>query len=321
MKKKFMAIIALAIACVSLFAFTACGNNDSGNGNSETKEKNVTVIAREQASGTREAFDKVVTDGNGNFLNMKDANGKTVYSTTSKATLLDGTGAVLSSVASDENAIGYISLGSVDDTVKVVKVNGVAPSKTTVLDGTYSIQRPFVVMTNKAVTPTPLAEDFLKFLKSSEMQAVCDADGVIFLTDEAKRANEGETPIAVGTFEKLATIPSGKIVLRGSTSMEKVIDGAVKAYAAIYGVEPGNIVDKQLQGSSVGKSEAKKDAVGNVIGLSSAAVKDEKLNSFNLCLDAVAVIVNNKNDKVDNLTIKNLYDIYTGKIVKFSEIK
>ena len=311
-----MAIIALAIACVSLFAFTACGN-----GNSETKEKNITVIAREQASGTREAFDKVVTDGNGNFLNMKDANGKTVYSTTSKATLLDGTGAVLSSVASDENAIGYISLGSVDDTVKVVKVNGVAPSKATVLDGTYSIQRPFVVMTNKAVTLTPLAEDFLKFLKSSEMQAVCDADGVIFLTDEAKRANEGETPIAVGTFEKLATIPSGKIVLRGSTSMEKVIDGAVKAYAAIYGVEPGNIVDKQLQGSSVGKSEAKKDAVGNVIGLSSAAVKDEKLNSFNLCLDAVAVIVNNKNDKADNLTIKNLYDIYTGKVVKFSEIK
>lgn len=263
----------------------------------------------------------MVTDGNGNFLNMKDANGKTVYSTTSKATLLDGTGAVLSSVASDENAIGYISLGSVDDTVKVVKVNGVIPSKATVLDGTYSIQRPFVVMTNKAVTLTPLAEDFLKFLKSSEMQAVCDADGVIFLTDEAKRANEGETPIAVGTFEKLATIPSGKIVLRGSTSMEKVIDGAVKAYAAIYGVEPGNIVDKQLQGSSVGKSEAKKDTVGNVIGLSSAAVKDEKLNSFNLCLDAVAVIVNNKNDKVDNLTIKNLYDIYTGKIVKFSEIK
>ena len=194
-----MAIIALAIACVSLFAFTACGNNDSGNGNSETKEKNVTVIAREQASGTREAFDKVVTDGNGNFLNMKDANGKTVYSTTSKATLLDGTGAVLSSVASDENAIGYISLGSVDDTVKVVKVNGVAPSKATVLDGTYSIQRPFVVMTNKAVTLTPLAEDFLKFLKSSEMQTVCDADGVIFLTDEAKRANEGEVPIAVET--------------------------------------------------------------------------------------------------------------------------
>ena len=71
MKKKFMAIIALSIACVSLFAFTACGN-----GNSETKEKNITVIAREQASGTREAFDKVVTDGNGNFLEMS-VDGKT----------------------------------------------------------------------------------------------------------------------------------------------------------------------------------------------------------------------------------------------------
>ena len=296
------------VLCVP--GLTACNN----------VEKNITVVAREQGSGTREAFDKVVTDGNGNFLEMS-VNGKKVYRTTSNADIQKETGNVMSKVASDVNSIGYISLGSVNETVKVVKVNGITPSAETVLDGSYAIQRPFVVMTNKAVTLTPLAEDFLKFLKSSEMQAVCDADGVIFLTDEAKRANEGETPIAVGTFEKLATIPSGKIVLRGSTSMEKVIDGAVKAYAAIYGVEPGNIVDKQLQGSSVGKSEAKKDTVGNVIGLSSAAVKDEKLNSFNLCLDAVAVIVNNKNDKVDNLTIKNLYDIYTGKIVKFSEIK
>ena len=104
-----MAIIALAIACVSLFAFTACGNNDSGNGNSETKEKNVTVIAREQASGTREAFDKVVTDGNGNFLNMKDANGKTVYSTTSKATFRrNGRGFILGSERRKRNRL-YLS--------------------------------------------------------------------------------------------------------------------------------------------------------------------------------------------------------------------
>lgn len=100
------------IAICGTLGLTACGG-----------EKNITVVARDQGSGTREAFDKVVTDGNGSYLQMKNPAGKTVYNTTDKADLMKETGTVMSKVASDKNAIGYISLGSVNDTIKVVKVN------------------------------------------------------------------------------------------------------------------------------------------------------------------------------------------------------
>ena len=132
----------LALSCV--FGLASCGKSSDDTG---SKEKNITVVVREQGSGTREAFDKVVTDGE-HFLEEKDADGKKVYNTTANATQQTKTGTVLSSVASDKNAIGYISLGSLDDSVIVVSVDGVAPSGATVLDGTYKIQRPFVVMTN-----------------------------------------------------------------------------------------------------------------------------------------------------------------------------
>lgn len=287
---------------------------------SESGEKNITVVAREQGSGTREAFDKVVTDGNGNFLQMK-VNGKTVYNTTSSADLQKETGNVISKVASDENAIGYISLGSVNDTVKVVKVNGITPSSETVLDGSYAIQRPFVIMTNSTVELTDIAEDFLLYLKSDASETHANAAGCIYLSDPAKRANEGETAIPVVEYEVKSALPEGgKIVVNGSTSMEKFITQAMSGYATLYGKTADELFTLDLQGSSVGKSAVENDKNGNVIGLSSAAVKEEGINSFNVCLDAVAVIVNNANDSVKDLTLAQLYDIFSGKITKFSEI-
>ena len=122
-------ILTLLLSCVLMvcgaIGLTACGG-----------EKNITVVARTQGSGTREAFDTVVTDGNGNYLEMK-INGDKHFFTTAKADLQAETGPVMSKVASDKNAIGYISLGSVNETIKVVNVNGVAPSAETVLDGSY----------------------------------------------------------------------------------------------------------------------------------------------------------------------------------------
>ena len=287
---------------------------------SESGEKNITVVAREQGSGTREAFDKVVTDGNGNFLQMK-VDGKTVYNTTSSADLQKETGNVISKVASDENAIGYISLGSVNDTVKVVKVNGITPSSETVLDGSYAIQRPFVIMTNSTVELTDIAEDFLLYLKSDASETHANAAGCIYLSDPAKRANEGATAIPVVEYEVKAALPEGgKIVVNGSTSMEKFIKQAMSGYATLYGKTADELFTLDLQGSSVGKSAVENDKNGNVIGLSSAAVKEEGINSFNVCLDAVAVIVNNANDSVKDLTLAQLYDIFSGKITKFSEI-
>ena len=289
---------------------TACGG-----------EKNITVVARTQGSGTREAFDKVVTDGNGNYLEMK-INGDKHFFTTDKADIQEKTGPVMSKVASDKNAIGYISLGSVNDTIKVIKVNGVAPSAETVLDGSYAIQRPFVIMTSSKVQLTDLAADFLLYLKSENSKQHADEAGCIYLSDPSMRANEGEPAIPVVEYEVKSSLPSGgKIKISGSTSMQLFIENAMSEYAALYGRKVESIFENlDLKGSSVGKKDVHDDTNGNVIGLSSASVKEDGINSFNVCLDAVAVIVNKSNDKVNDLTLAQLYDIYTGKITKFSEI-
>lgn len=310
MKQTIAGILGVVLALSALMTFTACGNT----------EKNITVVVREQGSGTREAFDKVVTDGT-HYLEEKDAEGKKVYNTTVSAIQQTKTGTVLSSVAADENAIGYISLGSVNDSIRVIKVNGVAPSESTVLDGSYKIQRPFVIMTNPTVKSDRVA-DFLNYLKSTEAEAAVNEAGCIFLEDASKRANAGDAPIAVGTFTKQESLPAGdKIVVRGSTSMEKLINAAAKSYAALYGVKPEDLFDIQLEGSSVGRKAVEDDTTGNVIGLSSAAVDQDNIESFNVCLDAVAVIVNKDNTTVNDLTLNELYDIFSGKITKFSEIK
>lgn len=307
--------ILLALSCV--LGLASCGKETK---DTNTGEKNITVVVREQGSGTREAFDKVVTDGE-HFLEEKDAEGKKVYNTTDTATQQTKTGTVLSSVASDKNAIGYISLGSLDDSVNVVSVDGVAPSESTVLDGTYKIQRPFVVMTNSKVTLNAITEDFMNYLKSADTKKHSDAAGCIFLEDSTKRANEGSAPIEVAEYTRQASLPEGgKIIIRGSTSMEKFINAAAKAYAELYGTAPEDIFDIQLEGSSVGRKAVEDDTNGNVIGLSSASVSQDDINSFNACLDAVVVIVHKENTDITNLTLNNLYDIFSGKITKFSEI-
>ena len=309
MKKLLTLILSLTLALGACLVLTACGG-----------EKNITVVAREQGSGTREAFDKVVTDGNGNFLEMK-VDGKKVYKTTSNADIQKETGNVMSKVASDKNAIGYISLGSVNNTIKVVNVNGVAPSSETVLDGSYAIQRPFEIMTSTTETLTDIAADFLLYLKSEAPETHADEAGCIYLADETKRANEGETAIPVVEYTVQPSLPSGgKIVVNGSTSMEKFIKKAMSGYAILYGRTADELFTLDLQGSSVGKTAVQNDKNGNVIGLSSASVKEEGINSFNVCLDAVAVIVNNANENVNDLTIAQLYDIFSGKVTKFSEI-
>lgn len=309
MKKLGTILLSCLLLITGAVGLTACGG-----------EKNITVVAREQGSGTREAFDKVVTDGNGNFLEMT-VDGKKVYNTTSSADLQKETGNVISKVASDKNAIGYISLGSVNDTVKVVNVNGVTPSAATVLDGSYAIQRPFVIMTSSTVALTDIAADFLLYLKSEASETHANEAGCIYLSDPAKRANDGEPAIPVVEYEVQSSLPSGgKIVVNGSTSMEKFIKKAMSGYATLYGRTADELFTLDLQGSSVGKTAVKNDQNGNVIGLSSASVKEDGINSFNVCLDAVAVIVNNANDSINNLTLAELYDIFSGKITKFSEI-
>ena len=296
-KKIFASLIILPI----LIGLFSCGCN---------VEKNITVVVREESSGTRDAFDKAITKNGANLQG----------SITNDAIIYNKTGLALTAVANDVNAIGYISLGSLNDSVKTVLVNGVLPSEGTVLDGSYKIQRPFVIMSSEKVPLTLRTEDFLKYLKSDLAKEHAKASGTIFISDEAKRANEGKEPIKVLAYEKQEAIPNGaKIVIRGSTSMEKFINSSIKGYADLYGARVDDIFDIELQGSSVGKSVVENDLTGNVIGLSSASVNTEGIESFNVCLDAVAVIVN-KNSPITSLTIEQLYDIFSGNIKRLSEI-
>ncbi len=308
--KKIFAILLVSVLLTA--CFTACSCN---------VEKNITVVVREQGSGTREAFDKVVTNGS-HFLQEKDEKGNTVYNVSTESLTYSSTGAVLSSVEADKNAIGYISLGSVTDSIKTVKVNGVMASKETVLDGSYVIQRPFVIMTSAQVPLTVRAEDFMNYLKSANAEKHCKDAGTIYLDNPAKRANEGNSPIAVLSYTKQPSLPQGtKIVIRGSTSMEKFINSAAKGYAQMYGVDAGDIFDIELTGSSDGRKAVENDGTGNVIGLSSANVKNEKIDSFNVCLDAVAVIANKANEEIFDLTLEQLYKIFSGEVKKISELK
>ena len=196
-----------------------------------------------------------------------------------------------------------------------------APTAEAVLAGDYKIQRPFVLMTRAGQPLTARAADFMRYLQSDAARAHAGEAGCIFLEDADRRANTGRAPIPVTAFEKQESLPGGdKIVIRGSTSMEQFINSAVKGYADLYGAAPEDVFDIQLEGSSVGRKAVENDGKGNVIGLSSAAVDQDGIDSFNVCLDAVAVIVNRGNTGVTDLTLAQLYAIFSGKITRFSEL-
>ena len=312
MKKRFMAILAGIIACVMCFAFTACGTNSGDNGStngttsestndtgsSVAPEKNILVVMREASSGTREAFDKYVN------LSAKD-----VIDTSE---LLSGTELVRLKVAANATAIGYISLASVDDSVKALKVEGVEPTVSNVRDGKYKIQRPFLLLTNKNVKLAAAAQDFFNYCMSKTAGTGILGKGGITTPDFDTRSDYTVPTEAL----------SGKVSLKGSTSMKEMILKLVADYQTLCGDKVANVqFDFDFPGSSGGRTAAKNDTEGTVIGLASSSKPNEAYTETTLCLDAVAIIVNKANDKIDDVNAQILHDIYTGKIKKFSEIK
>ncbi|MDR2090994.1 MAG: substrate-binding domain-containing protein [Clostridiales bacterium] len=274
-------------------------------------EKDILVIARTAGSGTRDAFDTLIKNEAGDSL-AKKADGTAQGSGVFVKTLVeqDNTASVMTKVAANENSIGYISLGSVNETVKVLSVNGVAPSSETVLDGSYALKRPFVLATNKTTALSDAAADFAAYLNSTEAQAIVEANGYVQFGQHVGYAAPAE-------------VLGGTVKLRGSTSVEPLMSKLIADYKVKGGASVSGITfDLDAQGSSAGITAAKNDQEGNVIGMSSSALKaadEAALNSFTIALDAVAIIVHNKN-KVDNLTIAQIFGIYTGSITKFSKI-
>lgn len=302
MKKSIIAIICIMLVAVfAAVGLTACNGG----------EKDILVISREDGSGTRDAFDGLIKNDAGATL-KKDANGNE-YETSplvKSVEILSKTGDVITKVSSTKTAIGYISLGSLNDTVKAISVNGVSASSETVLDGTYALKRPFVIVTSNSTALTAATADFMRYLSSSNAQEIVVGQGYVEqASSTAYTAPEGAV--------------SGTIVIKGSTSVDPLMDKLIADYRDIGGGKVGGVVfEKDAQGSSYGTSAAKNDTVGNVIGMSSSKIKDADaplLNQFTVALDAVAIIVN-KNNSVNNVTVSQLFDIYTGTITKYSQL-
>ena len=291
-KKVIFVMIALVIALTAVLA--ACGG-----------EKDIAVIARTSGSGTRDAFESIVKSEDGTAL--KDAG------LMKGALEQDKTSTVISLVSSTKTGIGYVSLGSVDDSVKILKVEGVEATAENVLSGDYKMQRPFVIMTNKAMGEnlTAATRDFLAFLRSTQAQDVVEEEGYV-------RQDEGATE-----YTAPASAVSGTVSISGSTSVDPLMDKLIGKYKEIGGASVAGVeISKNCQGTSHGISAVKADKTGNVIGLGSSAVKEAdeaEIAHFEIALDAIAVIVNPENT-LEDITIAQLFDIYTGKIVKFSAL-
>lgn len=280
-----VAVVAImaAVACVSMLA---CN-----------QEKDILVVTREASSGTREAFDKYV--------------GIAASDVVSTAEEYSSTGNVREKVASTATAIGYISLASVDDSVKKLTVEGVEATYDNVRNGSYKISRPFLLLTGNGVELQPAAQDFFDYCMSKTAEAAINAEKGITTSDFAERKEYALPEAAL----------SGTVVVKGSTSMEDMIKKLIAEYQKLGGDKVSGITfTTDFPGSGGGRTAAKEDTVGNVIGLASSAHADSGYTEHTLCLDAVAVIVNKDNNYISDVDKDSLKAIYTGAVTKYSKI-
>ncbi len=285
---------------MTVFALAGCGadnGTDSNNGGIGTGTDAISVLTREEGSGTRGAFIELLG------IEEKNADGKKVDKTIDTAETTNSTSVMITTVQGNKAAIGYISLGSLDKSkVKALKVDGAEAATDNVKSGEYKVSRPFNIATKGDATGA--ASDFIKFILSADGQAVVEKNGYI---------SEGNT----GAYK--ASGQKGKITIGGSSSVTPVMEKLKEAYVK---VNPDITVDVQQNDSSSGM----KGAIDGIydIGMASRDVKDSEkeagLNSIKIALDGIAVIVN-KDNTLDAITSEQIKNIYTGSLTKWSEIK
>ncbi|MCD7818285.1 MAG: substrate-binding domain-containing protein [Lachnospiraceae bacterium] len=256
----------------------------------------IVVCSREDGSGTRGAFIELVG------VEQKDDDGNKVDMTTEAAEITNSTSAMMTKVAGDENAIGYISLGSLDDSVTAVAIDGVEATVENVESGDYTVVRPFNILTMEEVSEE--AQDFIDFILSDEGQAVVSENGYIALSDTE--------PFAGGSV-------SGKITVGGSSSVTPVMEKLAEAYSEIN----ADLEIEVMQSDSTTGVTSTID--GNYdIGMASRELKDEEVEegvtSIMIAQDGIAVIVNNDNG-ITELTTEQVMQIYTGEITTWEELQ
>lgn len=311
MKKKLLATImvaALAIGTMTGCGSTAATDTSAATEDSATEEapaeesaeepaeeapaeeagsslagNEITVVSREDGSGTR-----------GAFIELTGVKQDDQDLTTVEAIITNSTEVMMTTVAGDENAIGYASMGSMNDTVKAVKVNGVDATSENVKNGTYELSRPFNIATLGEVSD--VAQDFINFIMSADGQAVIEGKGYIKIDEEA------------APFESNGA--TGKIVVAGSSSVTPVMEKLQEAYLA---VNSGAEIELQESDSTTGMTQTIDGTCD--IGMASRDLKDSELEaglvSTSIALDGIAVIVNNAND-VDDLSTDDIAAIFKG---------
>jgi phosphate transport system substrate-binding protein len=257
-------------------------------------KKDITVVSREPGSGTRGAFIEILG------IEVKDADGNKTDRTTDEAIIADKTDLVLTNVENEAYAIGYISLGSLKNSVKAVNIDGVACNVDNVKNGTYAIQRPFNIAYKGDLSG--VAEDFVNFIFSKEGQDIITVQKFIAIDENAS------------AFE--SSMPSGKLVVGGSSSVYPVMEKLIEAYEAI---NSGADIELLQSDSSIGMSGAIDGSYD--IGMASRELKDSEsaeLNEKVIAIDGIAVIVNNDNP-LNNLNKDLVTEIFIGDKTKWNE--
>lgn len=299
--KKVLTLILSGALLIGLLA--GCSNNTPADNNGENTEdpttasNPITVISREDGSGTRGAFIELFG------IEQEDADGNAVDMTMTGAEITNNTSVMMTSVAGNPNAIGYISLGSLDETqVKAVAIDGVAATVGNINNGTYPISRPFNIATGATVSD--VAQDFINFILSAEGQAVI--------------AEEGYIPVDASAAAFASNNASGNIVVAGSSSVTPVMEKLKEAYLAI---NANATIEIQQSDSTTGMNSVIEGICD--IGMASREVKDSELEAgvvpTVIAKDGIAVIINLENTIAD-LTSEQVRGIYTGEITDWSEV-
>lgn len=290
-------ILALAMVLSASFVLSACGDEKSGD-DGEKNDK-ISVISREEGSGTRGAFIELVG------IEEKNDQGEKVDHTVDTAVITNSTSVAMTSVSEDEASIGYISLASLNDTVKALKIDGVEPTVKNIQKGEYPIARNFNLVTGDNLSE--LGKDFINYILSTEGQKTVAENGYIELTEAGKY--EASDAVKEG----------GKITIGGSSSVTPLMEKLAEAYKKI---NPKVEVMVQQTDSTTGVTSAIDGSVD--IGMASRDLKDTEtdqgVKATVIAKDGIAVIVH-KDSKQEELTLEQVKDIFTGKITKWSEIK
>ncbi len=283
---KFLAV--MTAAALSAGVLASCGDKGADN-------DAITIITRESGSGTRGAFVELFE------IEEKDADGNKVDKTTDDAVTQKSTSAVITQVSGDENAIGYISLGALNDTVKALKIDGAEATAENVKSGTYKVSRNFNIVTKDTVSDA--AQDFMNYILSQEGQQVVTDNKYIAVSDTAAAFT--------------STKPTGKVVLVGSTSVSPLMEKLKEAYNVI---NPDLTIEVQEIDSTAGVKAAIEGTCD--IGMASRELKDTEtgVKATAIAIDGIAIIVN-KDNETDEMSAENVKKIYTGEVENWSDIK